>query len=212
MRTTAGRAMRWGAWAAALCVLVAASPAGAQGLGASPEGFTQETYVTMGYVVNAPDQMLGVSAMTVGPRWGGWGLYADAKLTRDTPEDDDRFDPSLTAEDVAAELPEDQLFREDDAWRSLNGAVVRAIGAELAVYGGAGVTRRTAYDEYQSDERQATAEAFYWVEDEGDSATELNVLGGAVLRASRHLLFHFGAEANPEGFTVGASLGLPLDG
>lgn len=204
--------MRRGAWVLALCLLASSSPAGAQGLGAPQEGFTEQTYATLGYVVNAPDQMLGVSAMTVGSMWGGWGLYADAKLTRDTPEGEDSFDPTMTAGDVASQFPQDELFQEESAWRSLNGAVVRAVSPEFAVYAGAGVTRETAYDEYQSDERQGTADAFYWVEDEAASATEANFLGGAILRASRNLLFHFGGEANPGGFTIGASLGLPLGG
>lgn len=212
MRSTAGRTMRRGAWAAALCVLAAAAPTGAQEIGAAQEGLTETTYVSLGYVVNAPEQMLGGSAMTVGPKWGGWGLYADAKFTRDTPEDGDRFDPTLTADDVATQLPQDELFQEASAWRSLNAAVVRAVSPQFAVYAGAGVTDETAYDEYQSDERQGTAEAFYWVEDEAESSSEPNVLGGVFLRASRNLLFHFGGEANPAGATIGASLGLPLGG
>lgn len=200
------------AGAAAMWLLAAATPAFSQAAGTGQEGFSTHTYASLGYVVNAPDQTLGVSAMALGPAFGGWGIYVDGKLTRDSPEGEDNFEPSMTASDVASELPEDLLFREESTWRSLNGAVVRELGPEFALYAGAGVSRETAYDEYQSDERRGTADAYYWVEDEGDSATELNVLGGAVLRASRHLLFHFGAEANPEGFTVGASLGLPLDG
>lgn len=178
----------------------------------SGEGFTGATYVSAGYVVNAPNQRLGFSLMTVGSSWGGWGLYVDAKKTTGSPEGEATFDPTRTATDVAANTPQDQLFVEESAWRSLNGAIVRALGSEFAVYAGGGVTEETAYDEYRDWDQRTTADAFYWVEDEVSGGTEANVLGGVFFRATRNLIFQAGAEANPPGFTVGVAVGLPVDG
>lgn len=186
-------------------------PAGQAG-GGGDGGFSELTYLTLGYTVNAPDQMLGAAATTVGAAWGGWGLYADAKLSRETPEDDDRFDPTRTATDVQRQTPSDELFLEESGWRSLNGALVRKLGDDFAVYAGGGVTRETAYDQYRSEELRGTAEAYYWVEDEVESETALNLLGGGLFRATRNLVFQFGAESNPSGVTVGAALALPLGG
>lgn len=178
------------------------SPLGASG------GFGDATYLAAGYVVNAPDQMMGFSAMALGPVWEEWGLYVDAKITTDSPGEDDAFDPNRTASDVPIE---DELFQQENAWRSLNGAIVRSVGSQLAFYAGGGVSRMTAYDEYRSDELAGTADAYYWVEDEASSQTRPKLVGGAIFRFTRNLIFQFGAETNPVGATIGAGLALPLD-
>lgn len=205
------------------CLVVAAIAVGAssaegqelppaQGLAGGDDGFSDATYVSLGYTVNAPEQMFGVAASTVGTLWGGWGLYVDAKRSTEDPDGEDTFDPTRTAADVAAEDPADELFGEQSKWRSLNGALVRKLGDRFAVYAGGGVTQETAYEEYQNDDPTGPDDTFYWVEDETESETGLNLLGGGLFRATRNLLFHFGGEANPAGLTVGASLGLPLGG
>lgn len=196
----------------AVVVLLAPRELRAQAPTASTGGFTGDTYLAAGYTINAPNQRLGVSLMTIGSFWKGWGLYLDAKKSTGTPEGEDSFDPSRTATDVARNTPDDQLFVEESAWRSLNGAVVRAVGSEFAVYAGGGVTEESAYDEYRDWDQRATADAFYWVEDEVSGGTEPNVLGGVFFRATRNLIFQAGGELNPPGFTVGAALGLPLGG
>jgi len=193
-------------------VLLAPRELRAQAGSGAGAGFTGATYVAAGYVVNAPNQRLGFSLMTVGSAWKGWGLYVDAKKSTGSPEGEATFDPTRTATDVAANTPRDQLFVEESAWRSLNGAVVRAIGSEFAVYAGGGVTEETAYDEYRDWDQRTTADAFYWVEDAVSGGTELNVVGGVFFRATRNLIFQAGGESNPSGFTVGAAVGLPLDG
>lgn len=171
-----------------------------------------ETYASVGYVANAPDQLLGFSAMTVGSMWGGWGLYVDAKFPTSSPEDEESFDPDRTTSEVRANDPLDQVFQRESTWRSFNAAVMRALGGDFAVYAGAGITREKAYDEFQSDEDAGTAEAFYWVRNEVESGRELNLLGGILFRATHRLSFQFGANSNPTGFTAGAALSFPLGG
>ena len=177
----------------------------------APEGFGSRTYLSAGYVANAPDQLLGASMMTVGERWSGWGLYVDGKMTTNSPEERETFDSGRTATDVARQSPEDELYQEESTWKGLNGAIVRALNPQLAVYAGAGISRESAYDEYRSEEQRGTANAYYWVEDETDRSTGVNLLAGAIFRATEYVVFQFGAESNPRGGTVGVGVALPFD-
>lgn len=152
-----------------------------------------------GYVANAPSQLLGIGVGAVLPALSGWGVYADAKLTTDSPARD--AVQSMTRQD--AEDLGDTFFTQSSAWTSANLAALKGLSPELALYLGAGLSWRTMYSAYVD----LTGErGRYWVEDDEQPVLHPNVLGGAFFRLGRRITFQFGAERAPAGFTVGLHL------
>ncbi|HEX2207787.1 MAG TPA: hypothetical protein VHG93_08890 [Longimicrobium sp.] len=190
-------------------VLCAAAPAAAQIGVPSARTMTFEPRFGVGYVANMPNQFAGVSAHFLSDMFGGVGLYVDAKFDVESPEDDDGFEPSLTAREVEDERG-DQLFHEDGSWRSFNVALMKAIAPQFVVYAGAGLADGKHYAQYIDAEGELGLEGFYWVRDEEKSGSEINVLGGAFFQLTRSIAFQVGAESKPGGFTVGVSYLVPL--
>lgn len=161
--------------------------------------FRNDSNLLVGYVVNAPSQLLGLGVGAMIPVFGGLGLYADAKLTLDSPARDALL--SLTpreAEDLG-----DVFFARESAWTTLNLAVLKGISPELAVYVGGGPSWQTMYAQYVDDTGERGDRGRYWVEEEGQPVLHANVLGGALFRLGRRISFQFGAERAPGGFTAG---------
>jgi hypothetical protein len=164
----------------------------------------QNANLAVGYVVNAPQQLLGLGAWTVPSSLHPWGLYADVKLRVNSPARDE-LDRSLTPDQ--AEALGDNFFKDDSAWTTTNLALVRVINPDLALYLGAGVSWRTTYFQYVRDVERGPA-GQYWVEDDEQSGTFANVMAGALFRATPRWGFQFGAETAPAGATVGVHLRL----
>lgn len=173
------------------------------------ESFLASTHLSIGYAVNAPEQLVGVSASTAGSKWSGWGLYADYKLSVATPEGDDSFTEDLTVAE-AKERGYLLYTQPESAWNTVNVALVRAVAHEVALYGGAGYSHETVYREYVDETRAPAPESYYTVEDESEGGDAVNVMGGLLFRASRHLIFQVGGETAPAGFTAGASAVFPI--
>lgn len=191
--------------AAALC----AAPAAAQiGVPASRD-MSFEPRFGIGYVANMPNQFAGVSAHYISNFMGGLGVYVDAKFDVESPEDEEGFEPGLTAAQVEDERG-DQLFHEDGSWRSFNVALMKAIAPQFVIYAGAGLADGKHYGQYIDTEGELGIEGFYWVRDEENSGSEINVLGGAFFQLTRNVAFQVGAESKPGGFTLGVSYLVPL--
>lgn len=154
----------------------------------------------IGYAANAPQQLVGLGTVVLMPGLGGWGLYADVKLTSNSPARES-FRSDLTPAD--AEAFGDASFGQRSAWTNVNAAVVKALGPEFALYAGAGLGTRTMYQQYTDDTRTRSETGEYWVEDDAESGTFANGLAGAFFRLSNRFVFQFGAEAAPAGFTAG---------
>ena len=120
-----------------------------------------------------------------------FGLYADLKLSVDSPRKEESCCPYTLDE---AEAFGDQLFQDKSAWRSFDVAIVRVVGPQLAVYAGGGASRERAYRQYFDQTRTRGNFGAYWVEDTEASGTRVNVLGGLIFHASRNLMFVFGGE------------------
>lgn len=166
--------------------------------------FGNHRHVGLGYVVNAPHIFVGFNVLAL--QAGGFGVYADVKLSVDSPKDEQSCCPYTVAD---AEGFGDQLFQEKSDWRSFNVALARVVAPQLAVYGGAGASRERAYRQYFDQTRTRGSLGAYWVEDNGASGTRLNLLGGLLFHASRNLVFVFGGELEPPGVTVGLTLAVP---
>lgn len=171
----------------------------------SPD-FGNTSYAGIGYVANAPDALLGGGGFVL--LRGGFGAYLDFKTSHDSPGRDDFFNPDLTPE-MAEDLG-DRNIRQKNAYRSFNAALVRRVMADMAVYLGAGITRREEYHEFEDPAGERGFFGFYWTEDREATGDRLNVLGGVMFHAGRHLIFQFGLESEPTGVTVGLNVGLPF--
>jgi hypothetical protein len=187
----------------AAAVLAQAAPARAQ------QASAPLPRVGVGFVANAPHQLLGVSVHAVSPFLGGLGIYVDAKIGIDSPRDEPGFDPDLTAEEVEDLYP-DQLFTERSDWRSVNVALIRPVLPELMVYAGAGYSDESHYHQYEDVSGQRGDLGLYWVENPEESGSKVNLMGGAMFGISQNLFIQFGVETKPRGVTVGASYSLPL--
>lgn len=174
----------------------------------SPPGFGDVNYWTVGYTVNAPSQLLGFSTSVIPVRFGGWGVYADLKLTADSPGDRSSFQPGLTATQVDAEIGDGRRAVRS-GWTTVNLAVVRPLTPDFVLYAGAGYSAETAYQQYFDPDRERTPSGLYWVEDRDRSGTRINLLGGALLRFGEWLAFQLGGESSPTGFSAGAALAIP---
>lgn len=196
------------AWLLLIGFLLAgpSGPAALDGQVPSSPDFGNTNYAGVGYVVNAPDALLGAGGFVL--LRGGFGAYLDFKTSHDSPGRDDFFNPDLTpgmAEDLG-----DRNIRQKNAYRSFNAALVRRVMADMAVYLGAGITRRSEYHEFEDPAGERGFFGFYWTEDREATGDHLNVLGGVMFHAGRHLIFQFGLESEPTGVTVGLNVGLPF--
>lgn len=189
--------------------LLGAAPAAAQiGVPAS-RAMSFEPRFGVGYVANMPNQFAGVSAHFISDFMGGLGVYVDAKFDVSSPEDEEGYEPDLTAAEVEDQFA-DQLFHTEGSWRSVNVAIMRPLAPQFVVYAGAGIADGKQYGEYIDTEGERGVEGFYWVRDEEASGTEVNFLGGAMFQLTRNVAFQVGLESQPRGFSVGASYLVPI--
>ena len=195
------------ALAAALCG--AAAPAAAQIGVPSSRSMSFEPRFGVGYVANMPNQFAGVSAHYISGFMGGLGLYVDAKFDVESPEDEEGFVDNLTAAEVDEQFA-DQRFHSEGSWRSVNVAVMRPLAPQFVVYAGAGLADGKQYHEYIDVTGNRGIEGYYWVRDEEESGSEVNLLGGAMFQLTRNIAFQVGIESQPRGFSVGASYLVPL--
>ena len=191
-----------------LTLAAVAGPAAAQTTLESG-GFEELPRIGVGYVTNAPNMFLGASAHFVADYRGGWGVYVDFKRSISSPRDEGDFIDSLTVADVDG-MPGHVRDFDEEAWWSVNGALVRPVSPELMLYLGAGYTSEEVFYRYDSDDPDYGSFGRYWVIDEEASGGRVNLLGGAFLRMGRRIALQFGFETEPSGFTVGASFLLPL--
>ncbi|UCC73548.1 MAG: hypothetical protein JSV86_03010 [Gemmatimonadota bacterium] len=182
----------------------AATPVEAQDL-----DFVVSPHWAVGYVVNAPTQLVGFSGTTFGPHLADWGVYVDAKFTLDSPEGNSNFNSSLTPEEVE-ELWGDTNFDTEGIWTTVNVALVRVLSEALALYVGAGYSHEDAYILYYDETGERGELGWYWVKDDSASGDRVNLMGGAWMRLVPRVIVQFGGETAPAGFTVGAAIVLPF--
>lgn len=192
---------------AALLVL-GASPAWAQVGVPSRVPLQLQPRFGIGYVANVPNQFAGVTGHWISSRFGGLGVYLDAKFDLDSPEQKDWYVDSLTVADADERLG-DRVFSRDGSWTSVNVALMRPLTPQFTLYGGLGYSEGKEYVEYHDPQLRIHETGFYWVRDEATSGTKLNLLGGAMMQLTRTVAVHFGAESQPAGFTVGMSYLIP---
>lgn len=188
--------------AAVAVILTLGAPGGLAGQADGPV-FPRPVFM-VGYVVNAPEQLVGGGAAFLPPGFGGWGIYADVKGVTDSPANESSYAASVTREE--AESFGDAIQSERSAWRSFNVAVLRAFRDDVIVYVGGGASKETPFIEYYDATQERGRFGYYWVRDAEMEAWRANAMGGIYFRLMRNLAFQFGAELAPRGVTAGALL------
>lgn len=161
--------------------------------------------VVGGFVVNGPEQLLGVGVGWLPGFLGGWGLYLDFKTDADSPARSERF-ITMSAEE-AQEIGDERRFT-DHSYTSMNAAVLRTYGSNVTLYAGGGVTNERVYSEFFDDTGTRGRLGLYWAEYAGEGGIRTNLMVGLFFRVNRAVIIQFGAEAVPTGMTVGLHLGL----
>jgi hypothetical protein len=167
------------------------------------------TQFGIGYVANAPDVIVGGMAYVVVPKWGGIGLFVDAKFDSDNPSDLEEYEPDLTAEQVPNEVVGANFLEFESSYHSFNVGVVRPLSPFLMVYAGGGPAFRTRYVQYTDPQKNYGRGGVFWVEDPRQDETRMNLMLGLMMRVGSRITSQFGFETQPRGVTVGLSLRLP---
>ena len=186
---------------------VAASPAAAQRYAPAP---LTEAQFGIGYVANLPDVQVGGAAYVLLPKWGGIGLYVDAKFATGGPSKDAGYDPNVTAEEIENEVG-GNFIKDESTWWSANAALLRPLSPYFTLYAGGGVAHRTTYRQYDGIDRDLNIGfgGVVWAEDPRDEGYQANFMVGMITRLSSRISAHFGYETQPSGVTAGATLRIP---
>jgi hypothetical protein len=190
------------------CALLAAlaAPAAAQGYAPPPLRHPQ---FGIGYVANLPDVQVGGGAYALLPRWGGIGLYVDAKFGVGGPSGELGYDASVTAADIENDLG-GSFVKAESTWWSVNAALMRPLSPYFTVYVGGGVAHETSYRLYNVElGSDVGVGGVVWARDPRGDQYRPNLLVGMVTRLTARLSAHFGYETQPDGVTAGLSLRLP---
>ncbi len=191
---------------AAVSVLLSGE-ARAQGLGAYETHFQNSTYFSVGYVANAPRQMIGAGVIFMTPKLlGGGGFSVTFKMSHDDPSREQGFEQGVTREQ-AEEVFGDFRFRDRNRWIGGTVAFTRPVGEELALYLGAGYSQETQYAQYEDLTRERGLFGLYWIQD-GEPRDRVNLVGGLLMRMGPRIIFVMGVETAPRGVTAGVQLAL----
>jgi hypothetical protein len=143
------------------------------------------------------------------PRWGGIGVYVDAKFDLSNPTDERGYDPSVTSQQVA-DMVGGEYRGTEGSWRSVNVALMRPLTPSLIGYAGGGMAKRTVFDLYNVDPAEPVGlGGLVWAENPDATETRLNLMVGFLMRLTSRVSAHIGYETQPAGATVGVSLRIP---
>jgi len=182
--------------------LFSTRPAGGQEL--------DRVHFGLGFVANAPNQMVGVGGYVLLPHLGGIGLYVDGKGDIDSPAEDRAFEKDLTVAEVVTDprYAGTRYLKKETSWRrSFNVALVRPLTPFLMVYGGTGYAQGERFALY--DVPQGEVGRALWLRDPEADEDRLNMMFGFILRIHPMASSQVGIETQPRGVTVGLSLRLP---
>ena len=201
--------------AAALLVLAAAAGAAAPHAAQAQVGVPARRAVAfqprigVGFTANVSDQLAGGSVHYLTGLFGGVGVYADVKLDMESPEDDEGFTDTITAAQVEASRNH-RLFDEQTSVTTVNVALMKSLSPQFTVYGGAGYSDVKNFRQYWDESGQEGFLGYYWVPEESETGSRVNLLGGAFFQLGESFAIQMGAESQPAGFTLGVSYLIPI--
>ena len=167
------------------------------------------TQFGIGFVANAPDEMTGLGGYVVFPKWGGLGVYVDAKFDYENPSGLEEFEAGLTPAQVQADWEGATVLEYQSSYRGFNVALIKAINPYLMAYAGGGVAQRTRYWEFEESSWTLGKGGIFWVEAPSEKETRMNMMIGVMMRMSSRISSQFGLETQPRGITAGINLRFP---
>jgi hypothetical protein len=159
----------------------------------------------VGYMGSAPRALLGAMGYVITPALGGIGLFVDARLTHKSYEDDQLWEPNITAAQAVSVFG-DFYVQTLEHWRAVRVGAIRPLTADLAIFAGAGYADGRIYGEYFDESLERGLVGTYRARDEAGSGGRVSFTGGAMFRFGHNLAFQFGLDSAPRGFSAGASL------
>jgi opacity protein-like surface antigen len=190
------------------CALLGAlaAPLGAQGYTPPP---LQHAQFGIGYTANLPDVQVGGSTYVLLPRWGGVGVYVDAKFGVSGPPKELGYDASVSAAEIENDLG-GTFVKAEGTWWSANAALMRPLSPYFTLYVGGGVAHQSSYRLYNVDrDLNVGVGGVVWARDTRGDEYRPNVMVGMITRLTSRMSAHIGYETAPDGVTVGLSLRLP---
>lgn len=166
------------------------------------------TYTGTGLGISAsiPSVMSGLSVFRyMGDL--GFGVFVTGRMNPSSPADDEHFEEGTTV--PVAFGRGDERFRSKENYRMFTAGLIRAIDTAIAVYVGAGYTRKRAFLEFWDEEEERGHRGFYWVEDHQHAQSGINVTGGAMIQLAPYLFLQGGGELFPRGATLSVYFALP---
>lgn len=172
----------------------------------TPYDLRTDGYVSVGYVANVPNVSTGISAFHL--LGGGWGYFADVKHSLDDRRGSEIFQSDMTLEE--ADLLGHARFADEAEYTSFNAGVMKALNPEIAAYVGAGYSSRRAFRGFRDPSGELGDDGgHYFVEDDIESRSGVNAVGGIVIQAGRSFFIRLGGELFPAGVNAGVYLGVP---
>jgi hypothetical protein len=165
--------------------------------------FSTGSSLMVGYTVKPPEQMFGGGVIFFpGGTLERWGVLVDGRIASNRPPSGE-LEAGRTPDDAFADG--DQFVNNRSSWNGFHGALVRAVGPELAVYAGGGVASEAIYSQYTFERVQGDQIEFgrYWLEREDEGRTEPSFIVGAIYRMGSRIALQMGLQTAPRGFAVG---------
>ena len=161
----------------------------------------QKTYTIVGFTANLPMEYFGLCI--AGSRPEKIGLYLDLKTSISFKSGGDDFYENISV-NKAENIFGDNLIDTSDSWTSFNAAGTKRISGQVTIYLGLGVSLYRKYRQYKDEFEILGDHGEYWIEDESESKTTLNTLGGIfIVPSESKITIQFGVEGQPAGFTAG---------
>jgi hypothetical protein len=193
--------------ASAVAALVACA-SGLEAQSGTARNFRAGVHTAIGYTGVLPEAQIGAGVLQFfGNR--GIGVFADWKMTFGSIDgDEEHCPPAIETCSVTWALANrnDLSLGAYSEWLVFNAGAVYALTQEFAVVLGAGMARKTRYQEYLHEaepEERITNSGRYFVYDEPGREWVAQAVGGLLLRAGPRLAFRVGYETAPGGMSVG---------
>lgn len=164
------------------------------------KGFKLYDNAFMGYVGNFPQEFIGFNLIRLNRNKAGF--YIDLKVGVPMREGADNFYDNISV-NKAENIYGDDFLRKDGNWISLNACLTKVITDYIAVYGGFGYSAYSQYRQYYDEFEILGDNGKYWIDDEGESKSSINILAGIFFPLSSLWNMQIGAEYQPAGLSLG---------
>lgn len=168
----------------------------------NPKSFKSWDNLFFGYIGNFPKEFIGFNLIRLNRNKAGF--YIDLKTGIPMRQGADNFYDNISI-NKAENIFGDEFLKKDGNWISINVCLTKVITEYIAVFGGLGYSAYSQYRQYYDDFEILGDNGEYWIEDEGKSKSEINILGGFFFPLNSLWNMQIGAEYQPAGVSLGVA-------